>query len=253
MKITFLGTGNSTGVPVLACDCRVCKSENPKNKRLRASILITTDNGKNIVIDTSTDFRQQCLQNKITNVDAIFYTHAHADHILGLDEIRAFNFASKKAIPIFGSKETLEGITKTFHYIAEPIQKGGGIPQILLNFVESDFELFGLNFQLIPLKHGLMDVFGLRTGDFAYVTDFNKISENSKAKLKNLKLLVLGILREKAHATHIGLQEGLALVEELKPEKTLVTHTAHAFDYDEFNNSTPKNFEMAFDGLQIEL
>lgn len=255
LKITFLGTGNSTGVPIITCKCKVCTSANPKNKRLRASILVTTDEGENIVIDTSTDFRQQCLSSEITNLDAIFYTHPHADHILGLDEIRAFNFTHKKSIPVYGNKFTLDSIMKTFHYILKPLQRGGGVPQVNLNFIEEGkFKILErIEVEAIPIMHGIMEVFAYRIGNFAYVTDFNKISEESKNKLKNLDLLILGILREKPHSTHICLDEGLQLVEELKPKRTLVTHTTHMFEYEEFNKNTPENFEMAFDCLTVEV
>lgn len=255
MKITFLGTGSSTGVPIITCKCRVCTSSNQKNKRLRASILITTDEGRKIVIDTSTDFRQQCLSNGITDLDAIFYTHSHADHILGLDEIRAFNFRHKKPIPVFGSKLTLDSIMQTFHYILKPLQRGGGVPQVELNFIEkSEFKIFDeIVVEAIPVLHGIMEVFAYKIGNFAYVTDFNNISERSRSKLKNLDLLILGILREKPHSSHFCLEEGLQLVEELKPKRTFVTHTSHIFEYEEFNKNTPENFEMAFDGLIVEV
>ncbi|MGB7622350.1 MAG: MBL fold metallo-hydrolase [Terriglobia bacterium] len=252
MMITFLGTGTSAGIPVVGCDCRVCHSSDPRNTRTRASVLISFD-AKNILIDTSTDFRAQALREQIPRVDAILYTHSHADHILGLDDIRPYNFWQRGAVPIYGRIETLSHIRRAFPYIFESTSSLSVIPQVDEFEVDGPFELFGRQITPIPVMHGPNEIVGYRIGGFAYITDFKTIPAASLSLLQDLELLVLDALRRKPHPTHSHLENSLAVVEVLKPIRAYFTHMCHDLDHQTTETQLPSHVRLAYDGLKVSL
>ena len=210
MKLLFLGTGTSTGVPSMCCPCEVCRSNDPLNKRLRSSVLFQND-GFNLLVDTSTDLRQQCLRYGITHVDSVLYTHHHADHVHGIDELRCFNFFNKTNIPCYGSPMTLGMIQKNFSYIFDGVKpEGGGIPQLILNTVDGgSFSLGDMTVIPIDITHGKITILGFRVNDTAYITDCSGIPESSKELLRDLDLLVLNALGFEPHPTHFCLDQAL--------------------------------------------
>ena len=256
MKVTILGCGTSTGVPVPSCECAVCLSTNPKNSRLRASIAIQTPSGQNIVIDTSPDFRQQVLRANIRKIDAVLYTHAHADHILGLDDLRSFNF-SHGAIACYATKTAWEGIQKTFDYVFNPSPnyKGGGLPKIERHFFEpfEQIEICGEKIITFQMMHGDMEVIGFRIGSFAYATDCNFIPERTMQILQGVKTLVIDGLRYQPHSTHFTIDQALEVAAKLKVERALLTHYTHAVDYNEVSAKLPEGRELAYDGMELLL
>lgn len=252
MRIVVLGSGTSTGVPVIGCDCRVCTSNNKKNKRLRASIIIY--NGDNsILIDTTTDLRAQCLANNIRKIDAVLYTHTHADHLYGVDELRIFNFIQRGKIPIYGSEETIESIKRTFPYLFTDVFYGGGKPYLIPNVINGSLELFGLKILPVEVMHGDLPIFGYRFGNFAYVTDVSEIPEDSMELLKNLKCLIIGALRYEPHPTHFTIDEAVGVITKLKPERAYLTHLGHSVDHEELEKKLPAGISPAYDGLEIIL
>lgn len=252
VKITILGCGTSTGVPVIGCGCNICTSKDVKNKRTRSSLLITASN-KNILIDTSTDLRYQSLTYKIDRIDAVLYTHPHADHIHGIDELRTFNMIQKSAIPCYGSEFTINRIREMFRYIFIHDENDSWKPDLETFLVSSSFDLFGLLIQPINVYHGKMQILGFRIGGFAYITDCSQIPDDSKKLLNNLDILILGALRHKPHPTHFSIQEAVQIGEELKAKKVILTHLGHNLDYIETNKTLPKGFELAYDGMEIAL
>lgn len=260
MKVTFLGTGTSQGIPIVGCKCPGCTSENPKDKRLRVSVFIESnvkinDKPLRILIDTSPDFRQQMLVNNITDIDAILYTHYHIDHIMGLDDIRQINQLHKKSVDIYGNKETLERIKQTFSYVFDPnTYRGGGIPDVSLNEITPEpFSVAGL--EIIPLEyyHGPGMIFGYRIGRFAYMTDCSKIPEQEYEKLKELDVLVLDALRYRPHPTHFSIDEAVKAAQKIGARQTYFTHMTHDVVHDEVNARLPKGIELAYDGLSFEV
>ena len=253
MKITFLGTGTSQGIPVIACRCNVCTSENTKDKRLRSSILIETD-GNTIVIDTGPDFRQQMLREDVRSLDAVLFTHAHKDHVAGLDDVRSFNFISKKPMDVFCSSQVLESLKKEFSYIFSGVEYPG-IPKININII--DDSMFYINqTKIIPIKalHYKLPVLGFRIKDFVYLTDLSTISEKEKKKMYNADLIVLDSLRKEPHISHLCLEESLELLKELKPRKAYLIHISHLMGLnDAVNKELPENVQLSFDGLKIDL
>jgi len=253
MKITFLGTGTSQGIPVIACRCNVCTSENTKDKRLRSSILIETD-GNTIVIDTGPDFRQQMLREDIRSLDAVLFTHAHKDHVAGLDDVRSFNFISKKPMDVFCSSQVLESLKKEFSYIFSGVEYPG-IPKVNINII--DDSMFYINqTKIIPIKalHYKLPVLGFRIKDFVYLTDLSTISEKEKKKMYNADLIVLDSLRKEPHISHLCLEESLELLKELKPRKAYLIHISHLMGLnDAVNKELPENVQLSFDGLKIDL
>lgn len=251
IKITFLGTGTSQGVPVIACECTVCQSENEKDKRLRTSIHLEIK-GKSFVIDTGPDFRQQMLRAKIKHLDAVIFTHEHKDHIAGLDDIRAFNFLQKKDMDVYASKRVQEKLKKEFDYIFADF-KYPGVPQICLHTIENKpFKANGVSFLPIEVMHYKLPVLGFRIGDFTYITDANYISKQEKDKIKGSKILVLNALRKTKHISHFNLKEALDLIEEIQPEKTYLTHISHLMGkHEEVQKELPENVFLAYDGLII--
>lgn len=251
-KLLFLGTGTSSGVPVITCQCPVCTSDDPKNNRTRTSALLSFRD-KRILIDPSIDFRQQALRNKINHIDAVLITHPHADHIFGLDELRIYSARYNRAIPIYASPETLESIKVTFRYVFSPPQEGGGVPNINLIAVEDTFLAEGFSFTPIPLKHGILDIMGYRHNDFAYLTDCSEIPESSWPLLQGIKILVLDALRYRPHSTHFNIEQALKVVEILKPESTYFVHMCHDIEHTTCNEQLPPGVQLAYDGLEIQL
>ena len=253
LKITFLGTGTSQGVPVIACECEICTSKNPKDKRTRTSILIEY-NGKNIVVDTGPDFRQQMLREKVMHLDAILFTHEHKDHIAGMDDIRAFNFQSKQDMPVYATPQVEIGLKKEFHYIFAEYQYPG-IPKIDLHYIDNNpFELFGKSIIPITVMHYKLPVTAFRFDNFTYITDANFIDPVEKEKIKGTEVLVINALRQTPHISQFTLQEALDLIEEIKPKKAYLTHISHLLgSHDEVSKSLPANVEIAYDGLTVTL
>jgi phosphoribosyl 1,2-cyclic phosphate phosphodiesterase len=253
MKITFLGTGTSQGVPVIACRCEVCTSSNSKDNRLRCSVLVEF-NGKAIVIDTGPDFRQQMLKNNVQRLDAVLFTHEHKDHVAGLDDIRAFNFVMKQNMDIYLTEAVENAIRKEFSYIFAEF-KYPGIPLINLHRITNHpFDLFNQTILPIEVMHYQMPVFGYRIGDFTYITDAKSISEIELEKLKGTKILVINALRRETHISHFTLNEAMELINRIKPEKGYLTHLSHQMGkHDNVMKELPSNVEIAYDGLTIEI
>jgi phosphoribosyl 1,2-cyclic phosphate phosphodiesterase len=252
MKLTFLGTGTSTGVPVIACSCRVCTSKDPRNRRLRPSILLEWE-GRKVLVDSSTDFRQQALQHGIDRLDAVLYTHCHADHVMGLDDLRIYNFRQRADLPVYGSPGTLEDLRRTFWYAFSETQEGGGKPQLDLRAVEGPFELFGVRVEPVPLWHGSLSVSGYKIGGFAYCTDCNRIPESSMRALSFLEVLVMDALRPTPHPTHFSLSESLAVLADLRPRRSFLIHMGHDLDHEETERDLPSWVRLAYDGLVLEI
>ena len=252
MKITFLGCGTSTGVPVIGCSCSVCLSNNPRNKRFRASILIS-NHDKNILVDTTTDLRLQSLTHSIKQINAVLFTHPHADHLHGIDELRSFNHLQREPIPCYGNKETIQRVKQIFNYIFVDYNGDGWKPNLATNIISKPFKLFDLTVEPVEVDHGEMKVLGFRIGAMTYITDCNRIPEDEKNKLQGLELLILDALRDKPHPTHFNLTEALGIVEELKPKRAVFTHLSHNLEYEETNAALPSGVELAYDGLEIEV
>jgi phosphoribosyl 1,2-cyclic phosphate phosphodiesterase len=253
MRLTFLGTGTSTGVPSIACDCETCLSDDPRDKRLRVSILIEHNN-KIILVDTSADFRQQALRAKIDRVDAVLITHCHVDHVFGLDDIRPLNFRHG-AMPIFANDIAWIDLRRIFQYIFKPTHIGGGLPQLIPHTVYPNAAFcIGEDLEVTPLEviHGKLPVIAYRFNDFAYATDLNFISEETIAGLQGLDVLVLDCVRIKPHSTHLGLNEALEYIERIKPRRAFLTHLNHDVLFKRDSNLLPANVEFAYDGLVVE-
>ncbi|OFZ54546.1 MAG: hypothetical protein A2428_13185 [Bdellovibrionales bacterium RIFOXYC1_FULL_54_43] len=254
MVFTILGCGTSTGVPLIHCHCSVCRSKNPKNRRLRASAWVQF-RGKNFLIDTATDFREQALRARIPRIDAVLYTHPHADHIHGIDELRSFNYAQGTPIPLYGNDWTCEEFEQKFAYIFHPTtQEGGGIPQLTLNRFSTalpELAIQGTSVTPISLLHGSKESVGYRFDSIAYVTDCSYISAASLERMKDLDVLILDCLRIEAHGTHFNLEQALEIITQVRPGKTYLTHLGHDFDYAKWAKRLPKGVALAYDGLKI--
>ena len=252
MKLTFLGTGTSTGVPSIGCECETCTSNDPRDKRLRVSVLIEHD-GQTVLVDTSADFRQQALRQKIKWLDAVLITHCHADHIFGLDDIRPLNFRHG-ALGIYANERAWKDIRRIFQYVFEPSHYGGGLPQVLAHTVEAGAPFcLGKDLHVTPLEviHGRLPVMAYRFNDFAYVTDLSEIPPETMAGLRGLDVLSLDCLRLRAHPTHLSLERALAYIEELKPRRAYLSHIAHDIKHARDSALLPDNVEFAYDGLQV--
>jgi phosphoribosyl 1,2-cyclic phosphate phosphodiesterase len=253
MKITFLGTGTSQGVPVIACSCNVCKSEDPRDKRLRCSIYVEIEQGC-FVIDTGPDFRQQMLREKICRLDAVVYTHEHKDHTAGMDDVRAFNYIHKKHMEVYLSEQVELALRKEFAYVFAE-DKYPGIPLLNLNRITDEpFQMLGLELIPIPVNHYILPVFGFRFGNFCYVTDAKTIDERQFEKMKNLDVLVLNALRRESHVSHLTLDEALEIIQLVQPKKAYLTHLSHQMGkHEDILAELPENVEIAYDGLKIEI
>jgi phosphoribosyl 1,2-cyclic phosphate phosphodiesterase len=253
LKVTFLGTGTSQGVPVIACECAVCQSLDYRDKRLRSSVHIETD-GQSIVIDSGPDFRQQMLVNRIQSLDALLITHAHKDHTAGMDDIRAFNFRQKKAMPVYGREETLAQLRREFAY-AFAENKYPGTPEIELKEIRNEAFMIG-NTRVVPIlvMHYKMPVFGFRLHDFTYITDASFISEEELDKISGSKVLVLNALRHTEHIAHFNLSQALALAKRLNIPRTYFTHMSHQIGLSrEMNKELPPSIQLAHDGLTLSI
>lgn len=251
VTIQVLGSGTSSGVPTIGCDCKVCTSPDPRDHRLRPSILVQYG-GHNVIIDTTPDFRQQALRAGLKRLDAVLYTHGHADHVLGLDDIRPFNFMQRGNIPIYATAETMEVIRRVFAYIFIPHETESSRPRIDVNLFESSpIHLFGLTFTPVRLHHGKGTSHGFRFGGVAYLTDHSDIPEESLSLLENLDVLFLDTLRLKPHPTHTTLEQALRWVEQLKPRRAFLTHMGHDLGHAHTEAKLPPNVRLAYDGLEI--
>jgi phosphoribosyl 1,2-cyclic phosphate phosphodiesterase len=252
MKVTFMGSGTSMGVPTIGCDCPVCVSDNPKNKRTRPSLLVTVAK-RNVLIDTAVDFRAQAIREGLKRVDAVLYTHSHADHILGLDDLRPFNYWQKMHIPCFGNETTIQNICDTFRYVFSDPQPGGSIPRIEPHVIDGPFDFDGIQIRPIPVLHGRIPVFGYRIGLMSYLTDLSEIPEESFGILRGTAVLILGVLRYTPHPTHLYMEKALQIIDRVQPEKTYFTHLSHDFDHEKTNGELPESVELSYDGLSFEM
>ena len=252
MKLTFLGTGTSTGVPSIACDCETCLSEDPKDKRLRVSVLIEHKD-KKVLVDTSSDFRQQALRAEIRRLDAVLITHCHVDHVFGLDDIRPLNFRYG-AMPIFANEIAWIDLRRIFKYIFEPTHFGGGLPQLIPHVVYPNSPFcIDEDLEITPLEviHGKLPVIAYRFNDYAYATDLKTIPPVSMDGLRDLDVLVLDCVRIKPHSTHLGLDEALAVIEDLRPKRAYLTHLNHDIMHSRDSRLLPANVQFAYDGLEV--
>lgn len=252
LSITVLGSGTSSGVPTIGCHCAVCTSGDPRDNRLRPSILIGY-HGHNVLIDTTPDFRQQALRSRMKRLDAILFTHSHADHIMGLDDVRPFNFRQGGEIPIYGSAETLADVQHTFRYIFDGRKAESAVPRLVPHVFDAEpVQIFGLRFTPIRLDHGRGTVHGFRFADAAYLTDHSEIPASSMQKLTGLDVLFLDALRYKPHPTHSTVERSLKSVELLAPRRAFFTHICHDLAHARAEEMLPPHVRLAYDGLQIE-
>jgi phosphoribosyl 1,2-cyclic phosphate phosphodiesterase len=253
LTLTLLGTGTSQGVPVIGCDCAVCQSTDPRDNRLRAAALISYDT-TNILIDAGPDFRQQMLREKVKHLDAILLTHEHNDHVIGLDDIRAFNYSSNRAMAVYALPRVAEEVRKRFEYVfAEYIP---GLPQIELHLLDRDtpLQIGALSVHPIGVMHGRLPILGFRIGDLTYLTDVKTVEPEELKKVIGTKYLVVNALQHLDHPTHMNLEEALAFVEVVKPEKAWLTHVSHRMGLmDDIEKTLPPGVSFAYDGLRIEL
>ena len=253
IKITVLGSGTSVGVPTIGCRCSVCCSEDPRDNRLRPSVLVSYD-GHNVLIDTTPDFRTQALRARIERLDAILFTHDHADHILGLDDVRPYNFRQKTPIPIYASPETMQSIQRVFVYIFDGAKKASSVPQLVpVEINGRPFELFGLTFEPIPVLHGAATIYGYRFGNAAYLTDHSDIPAESMERLRGLDVLFLDALRRNPHPTHSTVERSVRTARELQPRRAFFTHICHDLPHARTEEALPPNVRLAYDGLEIEV
>jgi phosphoribosyl 1,2-cyclic phosphate phosphodiesterase len=253
LQITFLGTGTSTGVPMIACPCEVCASTNPKDKRLRTSILVQSE-ATTFVVDTTPDFRQQMLRINNKKLDAVLFTHPHKDHTAGLDDVRAYNFFSNRAMEVYANSLTEEALKREFAYVFSD-KRYPGIPEINLNTIDETLFFIG-DIKVIPIQvwHYKMPVYGFRFGNFTYITDANRIDESEKQKIRGSEIIVLNALRKEDHISHFTLQQAVDMVQELEIPTAYFTHISHQLGkHDNVNALLPKGIELAYDGLRINI
>lgn len=247
----MLGVGSSGGTPMLACKCNACISSDARNKRTRCSSLITLDNGKVILIDTGPDLRQQALREGLTHIDAVLYTHTHADHLHGIDDLRGFCQIQRSQIPLYGSESTMTHISEKFGYTLRDISDYWDMPVLKANPVNAPFQIFNQTIIPIPLKHGYSDIFGYRIGNIAYLTDVSEIPESSIALLQGLDVLLLDCLRYKQHHTHINLEQSLQYASRIQAKSSYLIHMTHEMEYAELSKMMPEHVYVGYDGLKL--
>jgi phosphoribosyl 1,2-cyclic phosphate phosphodiesterase len=264
LRITVLGSGTSHGVPAIGCDCVVCRSSDPRDRRMRPSILIEIGEERaggafaaavrSILVDTSTDLREQALRYDVRRVDAILFTHSHADHICGLDDVRRFNQIQKSAIPCFADADTLASLRRMFWYVFEPpAQRGGGIPQLSPFRIAGAFTLGGVEIVPVPVFHGRLPVLGFRIGSFAYLTDCNRIPDESYALLDGVQTVIIDALRWRPHSTHFSVDEAIDASRRIGATRAYFTHICHDLGHAETSPQLPPGVELAYDGLVLEI
>ncbi|MCB0318165.1 MAG: MBL fold metallo-hydrolase [Bdellovibrionales bacterium] len=255
-KIEILGCGTSTGVPIPLCDCNVCTSTDPKNQRLRSSAVVSLPTEENILIDTSTDFRQQILRSKLSSIEAVLYTHAHSDHYLGIDDLKPIYYANNKEIPCYADLETAKRIKQIFDYIfsPDPSWKGSRLPELKINHIKpwDSIEIAGKTIEVFPLYHGDMLIQGFKFGNLAYATDCNRIPEETKKLLTGIDILILDAVRVKSHPSHFTIEEAIASSQELSAGNTYLTHMSHDVEYQEDSKKLPENVYYCYDGMTLE-
>jgi phosphoribosyl 1,2-cyclic phosphate phosphodiesterase len=252
-KITVLGSGTSVGVPTIGCHCDVCTSTDPRDQRLRPSVLVSYE-GHNVLIDTTPDLRTQALRAKITHLDAVLFTHHHADHVMGLDDVRPFNFRQKGNIPIYASEPTMAAILRCFPYIFDGVKKESNIPRLETHLIHGGaFDLFGLEFLPVPILHGSQQIYGFRFGAAAYLTDHSEVPESSMELLQGLDVLFLDALRYKPHATHSTVERSVKTAERLAAKRTFFTHICHDLGHERAESLLPQGVFLAYDGLELDV
>lgn len=253
-RVTVLGSGTSHGVPMIGCTCAVCRSADPRDRRTRPSIHVAVEEGPAILVDTSTDLRHQALANGLDRVDAILFTHSHADHIMGLDDVRRFNVMQQGAIPAYADERTAGDLRRSFSYVFDPpAEKGGGIPQIALATIDGRFNIGSTGIQPVPIFHGARPILGFRFGSFAYLTDCNRLAPDAWPLLDGLDVLILDALRHRPHPTHFTVAEALDVVDRVKPRQTYFTHICHDLPHAATNASLPAGVALAYDGLALTI
>jgi phosphoribosyl 1,2-cyclic phosphate phosphodiesterase len=253
-RVTFLGTGTSHGVPMIGCACAVCRSADPRDRRLRPSIYLDVEHGPAILVDTATDLRQQALTHGVTRVDALLFTHSHADHVMGLDEVRRFNVLMGGPLPVFADAATAAELRRVFAYaFTPPMAKGGGVPQLALSAITGPFDAVGLPVVPVPLLHGTLPILGFRFGRFAYLTDCSAIPEPSFALLHGLDVLVVDALRHRPHPTHFTIAEATAAARRIGATQTYFTHICHDLPHAQTTANLPAGVALAHDGLVLEV
>jgi len=254
VRVRFLGTGTSHGVPMIGCDCAVCTSTDARDSRLRPSIAVECDDGLQVLVDTTPDLRTQALRHDLRKVDAVLFTHAHADHLMGMDEVRRYNHITKMPMPVFADAATLREIKRTFAYVFEAdAPRGGGVPDVRLFAIGGAFCLGRQLVQPVPVRHGPWQVLGFRFGSFAYLTDCNAIPESSMALLEGVEYLALDALRRRPHPTHFTLDEAVVMAKKIGARQTWFTHIAHDMGHADTCASLPDGMALAHDGLTIEI
>src|SRR4051794_6261884 len=253
IKITVLGSGTSVGVPTIGCHCDVCTSRDARDKRLRPSILVSYDE-RNVLIDTTPDFRTQALRARIDRLDAVVFTHSHADHLMGLDDVRPFNFRQKGQIPIFAAPETMSAIQRCFRYIFDDGKKESNVPKLDAHLIDgAPFDVYGMEFLPVPILHGSQLIHGFRFGSAAYLTDHSEIPDASMELLRDLDVLFLDALRYKPHPTHSTVERSVRTVEELAPRRAFFTHISHDLGHERAESMLPEHIRLAYDGLEIQV
>lgn len=251
-RLTVLGSGTSMGVPTIGCDCAVCHSSDPHDRRTRPSVLIQYG-GHAVLIDTTPDFREQAIRENIRKLDAVLYTHTHADHILGIDDLRPISFLHMpNKLPLYARPDAAEFIRNMFRYIFEGKYKFGSLPQVELRSMEGPLDLFGARFEPVPVIHGETEIYGFRFGSAAYLTDHSEIPESSFAQLQGLDILFLDALRHKPHPTHSTVENSLRIVERVKPKRAFFTHICHDLPHEETNAMLPPNVRLSYDGMKLD-
>lgn len=255
MKATLMGTGTSTGVPSIGCDCPTCTSDDPRDKRLRAGLLIRDTEGENpraFLVDCGPDFRQQALHYKIQRLDGLLLTHSHFDHIAGIDDLRIYNFRQKQMLPVYALENTLQDLSRRYDYIFHPPQKGGGVASLDLIPIVGPFTFLGMRIIPLPAKHGILDIVGFRFGDFVYMTDASYLPPETMDLMRGCKTLVLNMLRRKPHSTHFCFDEAVEIAREIGAKQTWFIHMAHQLKHAETDAELPEGMNLAWDGVEFE-